>query len=115
MSLSFSLAATVTHVAAFVTQEGEFDETQVTPGVAGFVVTALVGLVIIFLGFDLVRRLRRSRYRHEIREKIAAEIAESESSSEGRSAVVDESESAVGSLGDSTIRGEGDSPADREG
>lgn len=57
-------------------EEAEFDPNSVTPGVIGFVVTALLALAVIFLGFDLVRRLRRSRYRHEIGEALAAEIAE---------------------------------------
>ena len=57
-------------------EEAEFDPNTVSPGVIGFVVTALLGLAVIFLGFDLVRRLRRSRYRHEIGEALAAEIAE---------------------------------------
>lgn len=43
-----------------------------------FVVTALFAIAIFFLGFDLVRRLRRSRFRAEIRENLAAELAERE-------------------------------------
>ncbi|MBN9613655.1 MAG: hypothetical protein J0H64_09415 [Actinobacteria bacterium] len=41
-----------------------------------FVVTAFFAIAIFLLGFDLVRRLRRSRFREEIRENLAAELAE---------------------------------------
>lgn len=77
--MSITTIATVTAISLFVAQEGEFDEDIVSPGVAGFVITGLVGLAVILLGFDLVRRLRRSRYRHEIRAQIEEELAERES------------------------------------
>lgn len=53
----------------------EFDPNQVTPGVAGFIFTALVAVAVILLSFSLVSRLRRSQYRHEVREEIARELA----------------------------------------
>lgn len=55
-----------------------FDPASVTPGVVGFTMTALFALAVIFLGWDLVRRLRRSRYRAEIQEELQAELAERE-------------------------------------
>jgi hypothetical protein len=50
-----------------------FDEDTVTPGWVGFTVTFLIGVVTILLILDMVRRLRRARYRGEIREQLEAE------------------------------------------
>jgi hypothetical protein len=50
-------------------------ENAVTPGVWGFVVTAGIGLVVILLILDMIRRLRRVNYRAQVRERIAAEQA----------------------------------------
>ncbi len=64
-------------------EDGEFDPTVVSPGFAGFLITALVALAVVFLGFDMVRRVRRSRYREEIRLKLEAELAEREEAERG--------------------------------
>lgn len=56
-------------------KNAEFDPDKVTPGVAGFVMVAVLAVAIILLGFNLVRRLRRNAYRSEIREDIANELA----------------------------------------
>ncbi|MGN6325123.1 hypothetical protein [Pseudolysinimonas sp.] len=53
-------------------------DTAVTPGVWGFVVTAAIGVVVILLILDMIRRLRRVNYRAEVRERIAAEQAAGE-------------------------------------
>jgi hypothetical protein len=50
-------------------------DAAVTPGVWGFVVTAAIGIVVILLVLDMIRRLRRVNYRAEVRERIAAEQA----------------------------------------
>lgn len=47
---------------------------SVTPGVVGFFVTAAIVVVVVFLILDMVRRMRRVRYREEARERIAAEL-----------------------------------------
>lgn len=51
------------------------DEDLVTPGVIGFVITFLVALITVFLLVDMNRRVRRTRYTQEIREKLEAEAA----------------------------------------
>ncbi|QIM18030.1 hypothetical protein G7066_03945 [Leucobacter coleopterorum] len=56
-------------------KNAEFDPDKVTPGVAGFVMVAILAVAIILLGFNLVKRLRRNAYRSEIREDIANELA----------------------------------------
>ena len=53
----------------------EIDENLVTPGVIGFVVTLLIALVTIALLVDMVRRIRRVRYREQVRAEIEAERA----------------------------------------
>jgi hypothetical protein len=53
----------------------EIDPNGVTPGVIGFLATAGVGIAVMFLALDLVRRIRRLRYREEARVNVDAEQA----------------------------------------
>ena len=55
-----------------------FDPDTVTPGVAGFIAIALVALASILLLVDMSRRIRRVRYRGEIRERLEEEQLNSE-------------------------------------
>jgi hypothetical protein len=50
-----------------------FDPNTVTPGVEGFIAIALVAIAAIFLLIDMTRRIRRVRYRGEVRERLEAE------------------------------------------
>jgi hypothetical protein len=50
-------------------------DNAVTPGVWGFVITAAIGVAVILLILDMIRRLRKVNYRAEVRERIAAEQA----------------------------------------
>lgn len=52
-----------------------FDPTTVTPGWVGFVITFGIALLTVLLIVDMTRRVRRVRYRSEVREKLAAEEA----------------------------------------
>lgn len=70
-----TLTTILTHI-VIAADETEFDETAVTPGVLGFVVTAVFALAVILLGADLVRRVRRNQYRAEIQQELEAELAE---------------------------------------
>jgi len=54
----------------------EFDPNTVTPGVIGFLATFGLALIVVLLAFDMVRRVRRTRYRAEIGEQLDAEEAE---------------------------------------
>jgi hypothetical protein len=47
----------------------------ITPGVWGFIAILLVGVATIFLLIDMTRRIRRSRYREEVRIKLEEERA----------------------------------------
>jgi len=52
------------------------DEADVTPGVLGFIAIAFVAIAVVLLVVDMTRRVRRTRYRGEVRERIAAEREE---------------------------------------
>ncbi|WP_375383796.1 hypothetical protein [uncultured Microbacterium sp.] len=49
------------------------DPTLVTPGPWGFVAIAFVAVTVILLVWDMLRRIRRGRYRAEVREELDAE------------------------------------------
>ncbi|WP_157887529.1 hypothetical protein [Frondihabitans sp. PAMC 28766] len=48
-------------------------DNQVTPGWIGFLAIFFVGVATLFLIIDMTRRVRRTRYRGEIREQIELE------------------------------------------
>lgn len=56
----------------------EVDPNSVTPGVVGFVVTLVVGLGVLFLIIDMVRRIRRVRYRAMVNEQLDAEATQAD-------------------------------------
>jgi len=53
--------------------EAGIDPNLVTPTWVGFAFTFVVAIATILLIIDMTRRIRRVRYREEIRERIAAE------------------------------------------
>ncbi|SJN29074.1 hypothetical protein FM104_06345 [Microbacterium esteraromaticum] len=54
---------------------------SVTPGFAGFAIVVLIVIAVILLIWDMNRRIRRVRYREEVREELDAEQAATEQSS----------------------------------
>lgn len=56
----------------------DFDPNSVTPTWVGFAITFLVAVAAVLLVMDMVRRVRRVRYRGEIREQLEAEQLEAE-------------------------------------
>ena len=50
-------------------------EDQVTPGTWGFVLTAFIVILTTFLIVDMVRRIRRVRYRAQVEEARLAAVA----------------------------------------
>ena len=60
----------------------EVDPVSVTPGVVGFVVTFLVAIAALALILDMVRRVRRVRYRQEIGERLDREVAATQADTE---------------------------------
>ncbi|WP_426320343.1 hypothetical protein [Microbacterium sp. E-13] len=69
--VALSLAATT----PTPTPTSPVDPNLVTPGVWGFVITAFVALAVIFLVWDMMRRIRRGRVRADIQEELDAEAA----------------------------------------
>lgn len=51
------------------------DDTWYSPGVVGFIATFGVAAAAVFIIFDMVRRIRRVRYRAEITERLDQEAA----------------------------------------
>ncbi|BDZ49648.1 hypothetical protein GCM10025867_18890 [Frondihabitans sucicola] len=58
-------------------------DNQVTPGWIGFLAIFGVGVATVFLIIDMTRRVRRTRYRGEIREQIELERQEAARAAEG--------------------------------
>jgi hypothetical protein len=54
----------------------EFDPNTVTPGMVGFLITFLIGIITVLLVIDMVRRIRRTNYRADVRKRLDAEAAE---------------------------------------
>ncbi|WP_415853463.1 hypothetical protein [Sinomonas sp. G460-2] len=72
--LFLALAATPDPTPAGTLKPG-LTEDQVSPGIWGFLATAFVVILSIFLIVDMVRRLRRVRYRGEVEEAREAQAA----------------------------------------
>ena len=59
-------------------EDEEFDPNTVTPGIWGFVITFLIMVVVLLLVLDMVRRIRRTNYRIEVRQQLEAEARDAE-------------------------------------
>ena len=70
--LLYSLLAEVTPTP---TPTMEVDPDLVTPGPIGFAAIALVVIFVVLLIADMQRRIRRTRYRDEVRAELDAEEA----------------------------------------
>ena len=94
-------------------------EDQVTPGMWGFIMTAFFVLATTLLIVDMVRRIRRVRYRAQVEEERiaaaaaadieAAEAAEADSGAAGPAAG-----SAAGSAANDSSQGPADGGADAD-
>ncbi len=67
------LVLAVTVATPVPSPSAEFDPNVITPGPLGFTAIALVTIAVVFLIVDMVRRIRRVRYREEVREQIRLE------------------------------------------
>ena len=77
---AFTAIVTSAPAVRFAAEEPEFDPNTVTPGVIGFFAIFLIAAVTVLIVLDMNRRVRRTRYREEVRDKLAAERAASEAS-----------------------------------
>ncbi|GAB3601154.1 hypothetical protein [Microbacterium tumbae] len=59
------------------------DPDLVTPGPAGFAIMIVIVIAVVLLIWDMNRRIRRVRYREEVREELDAEEAAAQERGEG--------------------------------
>lgn len=67
------ILATLVTIDPTPTPTPPFDPNSVTPGWVGFTIMFLLAVAVILLIMDMVRRVRRVRYRGEIQERLGAE------------------------------------------
>ena len=67
-------AAIAYPVLSFVLAVTPPPDDTVTPGPIGFIAIFVVAIATVLLGFDMVRRIRRTTYRAEIKKKLEAEV-----------------------------------------
>ena len=67
------LYSAIVILASTPTPQPNFNENSVTPTWVGFAATFGVAAIVVLLCIDMVRRVRRVRYRGEIREQLEAE------------------------------------------
>jgi hypothetical protein len=116
--LLLSLATTPSPLPTPSLREG-ISEDQVTPGLLGFIMTAFFVVATALLIVDMVRRIRRVRYRAQVEEERiaaaaaadieAAEAAEADSGAAGPAAG-----SAAGSAASDSSQGPADGGADAD-
>ena len=58
------------------TPGSEFNEDTVTPGLFGFITMLVIALAAVLLALDMVRRVRRTTYTAQVKERLDAEEAE---------------------------------------
>ncbi|MEY4477058.1 MAG: hypothetical protein RJA31_562 [Actinomycetota bacterium] len=63
------------HMQSAIILAEKIDPNGVTPGVVGFIITAVVAIASLLLILDMVRRMRRLRYREEAKNNVDAEVA----------------------------------------
>jgi hypothetical protein len=83
LALDLSTRATIWLAESGPSQEPvqKVPDNQVTPGWIGFLAIFFVGVATLFLIIDMTRRIRRTRYRAEIREQIEQEREEARQAS----------------------------------
>ena len=67
------LYSAIVILASTPSPQPNFNENSVTPTWVGFASTFGVAAIVVLLCIDMVRRVRRVRYRGEIREQLEAE------------------------------------------
>ena len=66
------------------------DPSLVSPGAVGFAVVVLLVIAVGLLMWDMNRRVRRVRYREEVREELDAEQAAAEQAAPGEASATDD-------------------------
>ncbi|MGX1161870.1 hypothetical protein FBY31_4068 [Arthrobacter sp. SLBN-100] len=114
--LLLSLATTPTPQPTPSLREG-ITQDQVTPGLLGFIMTAFFVLATALLIMDMVRRIRRVRYRAQVEEEriaaaSAADIEAAEAAEAGSAAAGPAADPAAGSPAGDSFQGPADGGAD---
>ena len=110
--LLLSLATTPTPLPTPTLREG-ISEDQVTPGLLGFIMTAFFVVATALLIVDMVRRIRRVRYRAQVEEDrlaaaAAADVEAAEASDAGAPGQQPRGGAAQGTADGGTDPGQGD-------
>jgi hypothetical protein len=112
--LLLSLATTPSPLPTPSLREG-ISEDQVTPGLLGFIMTAFFVVATALLIVDMVRRIRRVRYRAQVEEeRIAAASAADVEAAEAAEAGSGAAGPAAGSAAGDSYRGPSDGGADAD-
>lgn len=116
--LLLSLATTPSPLPTPSLREG-ISEDQVTPGLLGFIMTAFFVVATALLIVDMVRRIRRVRYRAQVEEEriaaaAAADIEAAEAAEAVSGAAGPAAGSAAGSAADDSYQGPADGGADAD-
>ena len=72
-SLDSAIHTAIVMLASTPTPQPNFNENSVTPTWVGFAAIFAVAVIVVLPCIDMVRRVRRVRYRGEIREQLEAE------------------------------------------
>ena len=70
------ITSALIHLDATPSETADPANTFYSPGTVGFLAVAFISGAAILIILDMVRRIRRVRYRAEIQEKLAAEAAD---------------------------------------
>jgi hypothetical protein len=114
--LLLSLATTPTPQPTPSLREG-ITQDQVTPGLLGFIMTAFFVVATALLIVDMVRRIRRVRYRAQVEEEriaaaSAADIEAAEVAGEGSAVAGPAADPAAGSAAGGSFQGPADGGTD---
>lgn len=114
--LLLSLATTPTPQPTPSLREG-ITQDQVTPGLLGFIMTAFFVVATALLIVDMVRRIRRVRYRAQVEEEriaaaSAADIEAAEVAGEGSAVAGPAADPAAGSAAGRSFQGPADGGTD---
>lgn len=75
-SLTHTIALFASSIVSAADDDGATARTADMAAVGSFLVIGLITLAAIFLIIDMVRRMRRTKYREQVRAELAAEVAE---------------------------------------
>ncbi|WP_312178869.1 hypothetical protein [Arthrobacter sp.] len=111
MNLLYSVYLTVNPAPIEGDLKPGLEEGDITPGLLGFLATLFLAICVVFLIRDMVKRIRRVRYRGQAAEALAAEAAAAEAAAGTPAAAAtgtagDGAEAPAGEVDDAVTAGE---------